>query len=129
MKNYVLIQNKLALYSEGVHPEDVERLKNFDIGTKLFKVISNDASYYHLLNYKGEVFRVKPSFTREVPSPKFDFGNHVEVRSKGEKFDGKIFGINWHFKNQMHVFSVVKSDGKIPNKYFLERNLQEVQSV
>ena len=127
MGNWVLIKNDSALYTDGVHSDDIECLTSFDIGTKLFKVLSSDIQYYHLCNYRGEVFRVKPSFIKEIPAPKFDFGDDVKVSSKGESFDGKVIGINWHFKKEIHLFSVDRLDGKVCNKYFLERNLQEAE--
>src|SRR5215471_20310972 len=83
-----------------IHPDDIEKAKEFPPLGVVFHCIGYDDGYL-MLKFGNHEYRVRPSLYRTVPAPEFNVGDKVKVKSKENEI-GIIFGISWHFKNKAH---------------------------
>lgn len=110
-----------------VHPEDLEAFALLQPYGKVFFYFkkSND---YIFLKYQNNIFRVKPTLFKTIPTPIFNFDQEVEtVSSKNSdiKYKGKIYDIFWHTQKKQHMF-FLKIGEKRKSKRYWAKNLKEI---
>jgi len=117
-------KNTWGLYKwfkeDGEHlifPSDLERFMKFQAKSILFYCIDEDDQYI-TIKYKDETFRVKPELYKQVPTPKFKYGDKVKMIENPE-IEAIIDNILWHYdRNEPMYFIVV--NGKRKSKRYWE---------
>ena len=72
--------------------------------------------YYE--NYGGDYdcYRVKEVLFKAVPTPKYNFGQNITIKSSGENV--VITDIMWHFDKKAHYYFVSSGMKKKSKRYF-----------
>ena len=105
---------------DKVHPDDLGKIKEEQSNTKVYECIDEDDQYI-TIRYGDKTFRVKDVSFKQVPAPKFDFGEEVKLVSKDEV--GIILDILWHFDKEEHYYFIMV-DGKRKSKRYFESDFE-----
>lgn len=107
---------------ELIHPDDIEAFrKEVRYGRKVFLCV--EEGEYMTLKYNNNYYRVKEKLFTPKPTPKFDFGQIVRIKSSNAEV--KIADIMWHGNKQEHYYHVLAGNKKKSRRYF-ESELMEI---
>lgn len=100
-----------------VHPDDLDSFRRFLPNGKVFQCVGQHEEYL-VLAYGNLHFRVKPSLFKPVPTPGRQFGETVNVKSKGDSLTGVVGDIIWHFQKAEPYYHVLVNGKKLKKQYW-----------
>lgn len=110
-----------------VHPEDVEKFKKTFSIRGIVRLMGEEGDYIKI-NYRGDIFRIKPELLYEIAKPRFSVGEKVVVESQGERKQAVILDNEWHFKQKEHFYFVSVNGKKRTRRYF-ESEIEKVEEI
>ena len=126
MKNF---KNSWGLYpwfieegEDSIHQNDIEKFKQLNPYCKVFYCKSNDEQYLTIC-YNQNCYKVKPKLYEIIPTPKFTFGNKVNINDKAEY--GEVIEIMWHYSKAKEFYHL-KVNGKKKKKRYYSEDLKLV---
>lgn len=84
---------------DWIHPNDIETAVKLIPSRRIFLRIDLDDVFW-LLGYGDNSIRVKPTMWLEVPAPRFEVGDQVEIKSSMGKLRAKIATVKNVYWNQ-----------------------------
>lgn len=105
--------------TDWIHPEDVDLVKEYIPGERIFRREKYDGEYYHL-SYGNVRFRVKPSLWRSVPTDGIDVLDRVEVKSLhgvNEPFVGVVEEMIYHRRSESIEYVLRQVDYTLDKRF------------
>lgn len=128
LNQWVKINFNNALYENKFHPEDLIIAQNVKLFTSWFvKCVAVDEIYI-TIDYLGSILRVNPFGCIGVyPTSKFQKDEFVKyANGKGEIKQGNIYGIDWHNRDNKHIYYILEN-GKMKTRRYFDEDLEKVE--
>ena len=100
--------------SEYIHVEDLDAFKEEAHNCKVFACIGEGE--YMTLIYNNRRYRVRAQLFKQVPAPKYNFGQKLRIRKNSEGVT--VTDIMWHYNEQKHYYLVAAGNRKKSKWYF-----------
>ncbi|MBL8892632.1 MAG: hypothetical protein JNL67_21830 [Planctomycetaceae bacterium] len=111
--------------SEGlVHAEDIVTVKRLMPYGKVFQR-TETSGVFDIFTYGDVTFRGKREFFKTVRPPNKQIGDRVFISSNGERVQGVIIEIMWHFEKNS-PFYILAIEGKRKSKRYWESDFLNV---
>jgi hypothetical protein len=95
---------------------DLKRFIKYQAKSILFNCIDEDDEFL-TLQYKNEVFKVKPDLYKQVDTPKFRYGDRVKLVDKPD-VQAIIDDITWHSDRNEPMYFIIVNGKKRSKRYW-----------
>lgn len=107
---------------DWLHPEDVAFARTLFPSHKIWKREGQQGGF-HVIRYGAQMLRVRSALWQEVPTPDYQIGDWVEVRTrmmKNEAHTGCVVDVEWDEYRGEIVYHIEQRDKRIVNAYTID---------
>ena len=108
------------LGSELVHPDDLQKLRDFHPFGKVFHTVEGED--WIVLHYQDHRFRVRPEKFRPVSGIRYWIGDRVMALQSGRLRAAAVDDVHWHFKLERPMY-FLSFDGKRSSRRYFDDEL------